>query len=127
MKKVLGIISDEIIKKWDIQSHKDKKIVIYDSAIIHAKTRHLHQYKRKKDYYYTVRMLSIIIRKPDYVFYDKNKKGLEYYKRLNEYILVAVRVDDGKELKVKSFYPVKESKINNRKKKETIKSIKMKI
>ena len=55
---------------------------------------------------------------PDYVFYDKSKKGLEFYKKINSNILVAVRVDNGKELKVKSVYPIKETKIENRKKKE---------
>ena len=33
-------------------------------------------------------------------------------------MLIAVRVDNGRELKVKSVYPVDDSKIENRKKKE---------
>ena len=62
--------------------------------------------------------LEKIINNPDYVFHDKSKKGLEYYKQLKSDILVAVRVNNGKELKVKSVYPVKRSKVENRKKKE---------
>ena len=53
-----------------------------------------------------------------YVFYDKLKQGLEYYKKINSDILVAIRVNDGRELKVKSIYPVEKEKIENRKKKE---------
>lgn len=34
------------------------------------------------------------------------KKGLEYFKNVRENILVAVRVKPGRELKVKSVYPV---------------------
>lgn len=51
-------------------------------------------------------------------FMINQKKGLEYYKQLKSDILVAVRVNNGKELKVKSVYPVKRSKVENRKKKE---------
>ena len=75
--------------------------------------RYIDDYKTVED-----NSLEKIISNPDYVFYDKSKKRLEYYKRLKSDILVAVRVNNGKELKVKSVYPVKRSKVENRKKKE---------
>lgn len=62
--------------------------------------------------------LEDIINSPDYVFYDKSKAGLEYYKNVKGNILVAIRVKPGKELKVKSVYPVEPIKIENRKRKE---------
>ena len=62
--------------------------------------------------------LESIIERPDYVYYDVDKKGLEYYKNIKENVLVAVRISSGNELKVKSVYPVTETKIENRKKKE---------
>ena len=80
--------------------------------------RHIDDYETIEDYYYVMNSLEKIINNPDYVFYDKSKKGLEYYKQLKSDILVAVRVNNGKELKVKSVYPVKRSKVENRKKKE---------
>ena len=112
MKKVLGKVSKEIAENWNIDEHKNKKIVIYEEAIKHSMERHI------DDYYYVMNSLEKIINNPDYVFYDKSKKGLEYYKQLKSDILVAVRVNNSKELKVKSVYPVKKSKIENRKKKE---------
>lgn len=59
-----------------------------------------------------------IINKPEYVFYNKKTKGLEYYKRIDSDICVAVRVNSGKVLKVKSWNPANKSKLKNRMKKD---------
>lgn len=116
--KILGKISDEIVIQWNIPEQKGKKIVIYPEAKEHSRNRHINDYSSKKDYYFVMDYLEEIIQNPDYVFYDKAKKGLEYYKEVNKNILVAVRINNGKELKVKSIYPVEKEKIENRKKKE---------
>ena len=118
MKRILGKINQDIVEKWELYDHKNKKIVMYEDAKEHSKLRHLNDYSNEEDYYIVMDSLEEIIKKPDYVYYDKAKKGLEYYKKINTNILVAVRIDDGKELKVKSVYPIKPEKIENRKKKE---------
>lgn len=118
MKRILGKINPDIINKWELYEHRNKMIVMYEEAEEHSKSKHLNDFPSEKDYNDVMDSLKEIIRKPDYVFYDKSKKGLEYYKKVNSDVLVAVRVDDGSELKVKSVYPVKQEKIENRKKKE---------
>lgn len=118
MKRILGEISNEVVEQWELHDHKNKKIVMYPEAKEHSKDRHIDDYPSVEDYYIVMDSLEEIIQKPDYVFYDKSKKGLEYFKKINSHILVAVRVDDGRELKVKSVYPVEDTKIENRKKKE---------
>lgn len=70
------------------------------------------------DYYFVIDSLEDIIKSPDYVFYDKSKAVLEYYKNVCGNILVAVRIVPGKELKVRSVYLVEQQKIDNRKKRE---------
>lgn len=60
--------------------------------------------------------LEDIIKSPDYVFYDKSKAVLEYYKNVRGNILVAVRIVPDKELKVRSVYSLEQQKIDNRKK-----------
>ena len=118
MKRILGKINPEIIEQWELYDHKNKKIVMYEDAKEHSESKHLNEFSSIEDYYAVMASLEDIIKNPDYVFYDKLKKGLEYYKNVNSNVLVAVRVDDGSELKVKSVYPVKQEKIENRKKKE---------
>ena len=91
---------------------------MYPEAKEHSKDRHINDYKSVDDYYYVMDSLEEIINNPDYVFYDKSKAGLEYYKNIRGNLLVAIRVVPGKELKVRSVYPVEQEKINNRRKKE---------
>lgn len=118
MKRILGEVSNEVVEKWQLYEYKSKKIVIYPEAKEHSKDRHINDYKSVDDYYYVMDSLEEIINNPDYVFYDKSKAGLEYYKNIRGNILVAIRVVPGKELKVRSVYPVEQEKINNRRKKE---------
>lgn len=118
MKRILGEVSDDIVEQWDILDQNGKKIVMYPEAKEHSKERHIDEYPSEEDYYFVMASLEEIIDNPDYVFYDKSKQGLEYYKKITEHILVAIRVNDGRELKVKSVYPVEQEKIENRKKKE---------
>lgn len=118
MKRILGKINSDIIRQWELYDHKNKKIVMYEDAKEHSRLKHLNEYDSEEDFHVVMDSLEEVIKKPDYVFYDKSKKGLEYYKNINTNILVAVRVDDGTELKVKSVYPVKQEKIENRKRKE---------
>lgn len=119
MKRILGEVSNEVVENWDLQEYKSKKIVMYPEAKEHSKERHLTDYESEEDYYIVMDSLEDIIKNPDYVFYDKSKAGLEYYKNIRGNILVAVRVKQGKELKVKSVYPIEQEKIENRKRKES--------
>ena len=130
MKRILGRISREIINKYELYEHENKKIVLYDNDRKHCENKHAHQFKDKKTFHYVMDNLEFIIEEPDYVFYVKgfdeiiNKEtgkiikverySLEYYKELEQDITVRVKVDDGKELKVKTVFPVKQEKIKHK-------------
>lgn len=118
MKRILGEVSNEIVQKWQLDEYKNKKIVMYPETKEHSRDRHIGDYESEEDYYFVMDSLEDIIKNPDYVFYDKSKAGLEYYKNVRGNILVAVRIVPGKELKVRSVYPVEQEKIDNRRKKE---------
>lgn len=121
MKRILGKLSRKIVEKYGLYEHKNKKIVIYDNDRKHCEKKHSSEFKSKKAFHYTMDNLEYIINNPDYIFYTKgydkvkNKKieryTLEYYKKIDENITVRVRVDNEKELKVKTVFPVKEEKI----------------
>lgn len=115
--KYVGILKPEIAKQYNILEHKNKPILVYDDVIQHVISRHSKDFDGKDAVLKIYHSLSYIINKPDYVFYDASKRGLEYYKNISQNICVAIRVNSGKVLKVKSWYPVKQSKINNRIKK----------
>lgn len=58
------------------------------------------------------------VSKYDYVYYNEEKNGLEFYKNLMEKVCVVVQIVDKRELYIASVYPVREEKISNRKYKE---------
>ena len=89
--------------------------MVFDDRMNHVIEHHLKDFGSISNIEKSYDLLASIIRSPDYVFYNSKTKGLEYYK-FN--ICVAVRVSSGKFLKVRSWYPMNEYKIQNRKKKE---------
>lgn len=134
MKRILGRISKEVVNKYDLQEHEDKKIVLYDNDRRHCENKHAHQFKDKKTFHYIMNHLEYIIEEPDLVFYvkgydviyDKETKtkskverySLEYYKKFEDDVTVRVKVDDGRELRVKTVFPVNGEKVKNKLKAE---------
>ena len=116
--KYLGVVSSKIANYYDLSLYENKPIVVFDDRIIHVRNNHLKDFESIENIEKSYERLSVIINNPDYVFYDEVKCGLEYYKYIDKYICVVVRIRFGKVLKVRSWYPVKYSKIVNRKKRE---------
>lgn len=116
--KYVGILTEEIADYWGISEHKNKPILVYEDRKQHVIDSHLQDFGSIEEINYVYDNLSIIIKKPDYVFYNANTNGLEYYKKLKNNICVAVRINPGKVLKIKSWYSANPNKLSNRKKKE---------
>lgn len=113
----MGKLNDNIINEWELEKHKDKYIVMYQDAKEHCE-KHISNFSSREIYDKVMNSLDKIIKYPDYCFYDKSKKGLEIYKKIDDNVMIAVRVNEGKKLRIRSVYPVSEIKILNRKKKE---------
>ena len=104
--KYVGKLEPTIATYWDIKNHSNKPILVYEDRIEHVISSHIKDFSSKEEISKIYGKLPIIINKPDYVFYNKNNNGLEYYKKLSDNVCVAVRVNNGNVLKVKSWYPV---------------------
>ncbi len=114
----IGKLNPEIARYWNISEHANKPIIIYKSQRQHIIDHHLQDFGSIEKIDHIWSKLSNIIKKPDEVFYNPQTKGLEYYKKFDDMILVAVRINFGSTLKIKSFYPANKGKIKNRKSKE---------
>lgn len=114
----LGSLNPAIAKRWGLDEHANKPIVIYKNVKQHVIERHLKEFGsvEKIDFIWT--KLSTIIKKPDDVFYNKQTKGLEYYKKIGDTIIVAVRINFSNLLKIKSFYIAHTGKLESRRVKE---------
>ena len=52
-----------------------------------------------------------VISEPYFIFYDKEKQSLRYYKLLDEYVCVIVKLSNKRHLYVYTVYPVSKDKI----------------
>ena len=116
--KLVGTLKKEIAEYWGIEEHKNKPIVVFEDRKEHVIESHLKDFKNVEEIEKVYDSLHRIIKNPDYVFYNAKAKGLEYYKELDNHVCVAVRINAGNSLKIKSWYPASVTKISNRKKKE---------
>ena len=121
--KYIGILNTAVAEKWNLIEHKNKPILVFDDRIQHVIDKHLKDFETVENIMIVYNNLSNIIKKPDYTFFNSKTSGLEYYKKLDN-ICVAVRISNGKVLKVRSWYPPNKGKISNRQKKEKILYIK---
>ncbi len=120
--KKIGYVNDDIIKKWFLDECRGKEIVQSLDLYIHI-APHAKQFLSVDSFNYTIDHVVDVINAPDYVYYNVEKHGIEYYKKLLENVCVVVQNTGKRELYVASIYPVSEVKIRNRKlnEEETIK------
>ena len=117
LKKVIDVLSEKLAKEKGLEEHAGKKIVQYDGLLEHI-AKHEREYISIESCECTINNISTIIKNPDYIYYNNEKKGLEYYKNLIEKVCVVVQIVNKRELYVASVYPVRGDKISNRKYKE---------
>jgi hypothetical protein len=118
MKKVIDILNEDLAIEHGLEKHANKKIVQYEGLLKHI-AKHEKEYISIESCECTINNISTIIKNPDFVFYNKESNGLEYYKNLIEKVCVVVQIVDKRELYIASVYPVTEKKITNRKYKQS--------
>lgn len=114
----VGKLKPEIAKYWNLNEHANKPIVIYKNVRQHIIARHLKDFGSVDKIDFIWSKLRVIIKRPDQVFYNEQTKGLEYYKKIDNVIVVAIRISFSSTLKIKSFYPANKTKMKNRETKE---------
>lgn len=109
MKKKIFEITDSYVKQYSIsEAFVGKTIVLYDDRIEHIE-------KHKAEFIddtleNILNDLPIIVANPDFINIDDAKNGMQIVKKVNDNILVAVRLSDSLELKIKSLYPITKAK-----------------
>lgn len=110
----IGKLNPDIANYWGLEEHANKPIVIYHDRKQHVIDNHLKDFGSIERIEYVWSKLGTIIKDPDDTFYNEKNKGLEYYKKIDDMIVVAIRINFGTVLKIKSFYPANKNKLNNR-------------
>ena len=111
-KKMLYKITDEYIETFGLdESYKDKTIALYDDIINHIE-RHREDFTDPLFLDIVFRDLSLIVSNPDFISEDKKNNSLQIVKKMEDNVLVAVRISSGPILKIKTIYPINETKYN---------------
>ena len=73
--------------------------------------KHKSDFKSEEDFYKHIEMLPEIIGNPDYVGIHPSGESIEYIKRIDEVMIVAVRLTGKKALWVRTAFPLSNDKL----------------
>lgn len=105
--KIVGKLTSEVIKAFGLDYEEGKEI-----SLSLRRKRHMEKHRDEfSDFDETFESIDEIISNPDFVGLHPNGKSLEYVKKIDGNVLVAVRLGDN--LDVQTMYVVKESKLQN--------------
>ncbi|MBQ7890985.1 MAG: hypothetical protein IJO78_05185 [Erysipelotrichaceae bacterium] len=116
-KRKIMTMDENYIRKHNLPNeYLGKMIVVYKERYAHF-AKHQSEFLNYSSYDYSVKSLDDIIQNPEFIVYDSKNNSLEFVKKLLDNTLVAVRVADCLELKVKTLYPINDIKKDKLKKK----------
>ena len=117
----IGILTLEVIEILGLNL-KETKILIGQDKVKYTE-KHKHKFSSYNEYRRHIELTPEIIANPDYVALHPTGKSIEYIKRIDEVMLVAVRVKPHGNLWVKSIFPISEAKLNVYLKSGTVKKL----
>lgn len=110
--KVVGKISDDIVEKYKLYDYRNRKIVQSLDLYAHI-YKHLNEFKSIDSYNHTISNITDIINDPRFVYYDKERNSLLYFKKIDENVCTVVKLNlrKNKDIYISTVYPVSEKKI----------------
>lgn len=110
VKIIISILDDHYINKYGLpNTYENKSIVLYDDRFSHF-AKHKQEFSSEESYKISILNINTIIQNPDFICFNEKNKSLEFVKRMVDNTLVAVRVSQSNELKIKTLYPINDTK-----------------
>lgn len=111
--KIVGKINDDIIDKYKLYDYKNKDIIQSLDLYVHV-NKHVLEFFNVDSYNHTMSNIDLIIKEPLFVYYDKNRNSLLYFKEIDENVCVVVKLTlrKNKDCYVATVYPISKNKIN---------------
>lgn len=110
--KIVGKIDKKITDEYNIPEYENQNIVQYMDLYMHV-LKHIPEFESIDSYNNAVLKIDEIIAKPDFVYYEKKKNSLHYFKEIDEDVCVIVKLNlrKNKDNSVSTIYPVNKNKI----------------
>jgi len=107
----LGRITDEIIDLLGLTINQ-KDIIIWRDRFSYI-DKHKNEFDNEEQYIEHVKAIPDVIRNPEYVGVHPNGKSIEFIKKIDKNLMIAVRINKKGNLVFRTSYPIKDSKLNN--------------
>lgn len=109
---VVGTAKKEVLAELGLPSDKELDIVLWKDRLSYIE-KHKKDFSSEEEYFAHLESIPDIINDPDYI--GKHPKGgsIEYVKRLDKVVIVAVRIKNTGPLAIRTLYPLKESQVKS--------------
>lgn len=108
--KLIGHITKDAIISSELKLYLGRPILQSLKLYKHT-VKHTEDFKSVDSFNRTMSSIGEVIKDPYFIYYDKEKQSLRYYKLLDEFVCVIVKLTNKKHLYVFTVYPVSKDKI----------------
>lgn len=119
--KIVGKISHAVAEKYNLYEFENQEIVQSLDLYAHV-LKHINEFNSVDSYNNAVLNIENIIKDPFFVYYDKKRNSLHYFKEIDEEVcaVVKLKLREKDDNYVATIYPVSKHKINKLKEKSYI-------
>lgn len=110
--KVIGKLTTEIIELLEIEIDEEKNIVIWKDRLKYIE-KHKEDFDDEETWKKHVEAVPYIISNPEYVGVHPNGKSIEFIKKIDDHMLIAVRLTKKSALAFRTCYPISERKLQS--------------
>lgn len=116
--KIIGYVSKEVAEQYNLQEYEDQEIIQSLDLYVHTH-KHIKEFNSVDSYNKTMTNIDLIIKSPYFVYYEKDRKSLLYFKEIDEYVcaVVKLKLRKNKENYVATVYPLSKNKVEKFKEK----------
>jgi len=117
----IGILTNQVINSLNL-SKDECNIVLWEDRFKYIQ-KHKSDFKSEESFYKCVAQIPEIIANPDYIGKHPTKNSIEYIKRIDELVIVAIRIKQG-QLALRTVFPLTESQLQDYIQSKTVISLK---
>lgn len=116
--KIVGRISKNVAEQYGLQEYENQEIIQSLDLYIHT-YKHLNEFNSVDSYNATVTNIDLIIDDPYFVYYEKERNSLLYFREIDEFVcaVVKLKLRKNKDNYVATVYPLSKNKVEKFKEK----------
>lgn len=107
---IIGQLTQEVIDFLNLK-RLPCDIVLWNDRLKYIE-KHKKDFSTEDDFYRHIKQIPHIINCPDYLGLHPNDNSIQYIKRIDEIMLVGIRIKDVGNLSLRSSYPISEDTLN---------------